>query len=157
MLEDNKVLQVDFRDEPYYVLRDSVEALPAKIGKHRLRVLSPFDSLVINRKRLNALFDFDYQLECYVPADKRRFGYFILPLLLGNRFIGRMDYKIHRSEARLVINNLWFEEKTRVDEAQLTTIGQGLRDYSRSVGCQQIELLQTANSRLKSALITKLG
>ncbi len=157
MLEDNKVLQVNFRDEPYYVLRDSVEALPAKIGKHRLRVLSPFDSLVINRKRLNALFDFDYQLECYVPADKRRFGYFTLPLLLGDRFIGRMDCKIHRSEARLVINNLWLEDKTRVDEAQLTTIGEGLRDYSRSVGCQQIELLQTADSRLKSALITKLG
>ncbi|MFL1454263.1 DNA glycosylase AlkZ-like family protein [Marinobacter sp. GN3S48] len=58
-------------------------------------ILSPFDNSVIQRERLKALFQYDYQLECYVPAAKRQYGYFCLPLLYRDEFIGRMDCKAH--------------------------------------------------------------
>ena len=68
-----------------------------------LRILSPFDNAVIQRDRLKSLFGFDYQIECYVPAAKRRYGYFALPLLYRGDFVGRMDCKVHRSEQHLHI------------------------------------------------------
>ena len=62
--------------------------------KDRLLILSPFDNSVIQRERLKTLFNFDYQLECYLPETKRQFGYFSLPLLFRDKFIGRMDLSL---------------------------------------------------------------
>jgi hypothetical protein len=74
-----------------------------------VRILSPFDNLVIHRDRLSALFKFDYRIECYVAAPKRLFGYFCLPILYGDKFVGRVDCKAHRSERRLEILSLHLE------------------------------------------------
>ena len=65
----------------------------------RVRLLSPFDNAVIQRDRNVALHEFDYQIECYVPAPKRRFGYFCLPILYRDRFVGRVDCKAQRRSA----------------------------------------------------------
>jgi uncharacterized protein YcaQ len=86
----------------------------------RLQILSPFDNSVIQRERLQTLFDFDYQIECYVPAAKRQFGYFCLPLLYRDAFIGRMDCKAHRKTRELEIRSLHIESPT-VDERTVTT------------------------------------
>ncbi|MGK7488777.1 DNA glycosylase AlkZ-like family protein, partial [Salmonella enterica] len=59
-------------------------------------VLSPFDPVVWDRKRAAQLFGFNYRLECYTPAAKRQYGYFVLPLLYLGRLVGRMDAKMHR-------------------------------------------------------------
>lgn len=80
-----------------------------------VRILSPFDNLVIQRKRTRALFEFDYLIECYVPAPKRQYGYFCLPLLWGDQFIGRMDCKIHRQRGQLEIRSLHLEPDTPVE------------------------------------------
>lgn len=76
----------------------------------RMMILSPFDNSVIQRDRLKVLFQYDYQLECYVPASKRQYGYFSLPLLFGDEFIGRMDCKVHRKTSHLEIRSLHFEQ-----------------------------------------------
>lgn len=78
---------------------------------NRLLILSPFDNSVIQRDRLKAIFDFDYQIECYVPAAKRQYGYFSLPLLFRGEFIGRMDCKAYRKERRLEIKSLHLEQQ----------------------------------------------
>ncbi len=77
--------------------------------RREVRVLSPFDNLVIHRERLSALFAFDYRIECYVPASKRVHGYFCLPLLYGDQLVGRVDCKAHRSERRLEVLSLHIE------------------------------------------------
>ncbi len=88
--------------------------------KERMLILSPFDNSVIQRERLKALFQYDYQLECYVPEAKRQYGYFCLPLLYRDVFVGRMDCKVHRKTSHLEIKNLYFEPHT-FDENRVVT------------------------------------
>ena len=61
-------------------------------------ILSPFDTLTVYRHRLRDFFSFDYQVECFVPAPKRKYGYFSLPILIGDTFVARMDAKADRKE-----------------------------------------------------------
>ena len=72
----------------------------------KVRLLSPFDPLVLQRKRLKRLFDFDYQLECYVPEAKRKFGYFCLPILYRDGFAGVVDLKADREAGMLRVKSL---------------------------------------------------
>lgn len=88
---------------PYYCLSDDIENPPRIRYSNEVNILNPFDNAVIQRRRLKALFGFDYVFECYVPAAKRRFGYFSLPLLHRDRFIGLADCKAHRKEGRLEV------------------------------------------------------
>lgn len=72
-------------------------------------ILSPFDILNVFRHRLKDFFDFDYQIECFVPAPKRLYGYFSLPVLAGESFIARMDAKADRKQKVLIVHNIHFE------------------------------------------------
>ena len=90
-----------------YVDTTALEKTPASAVV--LKILSPFDNAVIHRDRLSALFEFDYRIECYVPAPKREFGYFCLPILYGERFVGRIDCKAHRAEQRFEVLSLHME------------------------------------------------
>ena len=72
-------------------------------------ILSPFDVLNVFRHRLKDFFDFDYQVECFVPEAKRTYGYFSLPVLVGDTFVARMDAKAERKQKVLTVNNLHFE------------------------------------------------
>ncbi|WP_207420139.1 winged helix-turn-helix domain-containing protein [Desertivirga brevis] len=72
-------------------------------------ILSPFDIVNVFRSRLANFFNFDYQIECFVPANKRKYGYFSLPILAGDTFIARMDAKADRKAKVLIVHNLHFE------------------------------------------------
>lgn len=84
----------------------------------QIKILSPFDNLVIHRERLSLLFNFDYRIECYTAAAKRVFGYFCLPILYGDTFIGRVDCKAHRAEQRFEVIKLHLEND-EFDQKQL--------------------------------------
>ncbi len=79
-----------------------------------IRLLSPFDNAVIHRDRAEKLFGFDYRIECYTPQPKRQYGYFCLPILFGDEFIGRVDCKAHRKKSELELIHLHIEN-TRYD------------------------------------------
>ena len=95
-------------DVAVFALRAALE-LAVPLQEKFVRFLSPFDNLTIQRKRLKWLFGFDYTVEIYVPPAKRKYGYFVLPILWGDRLIGRMDAKADRPARRLLIHNLVFE------------------------------------------------
>ena len=78
-------------------------ALAGKLTATHSAVLSPFDPVVWDRKRAEQLFDFSYRLECYTPAPKRQYGYFVLPLLHRGQLVGRMDAKMHRQTGILEV------------------------------------------------------
>ena len=74
-----------------------------------MSLLSPFDNLICDRGRTKRLFAFDYVSEIYVPRKKRRFGYYVLPILWGDTFIGRVDPRMDRQNERLLINSVHME------------------------------------------------
>ena len=84
----------------------------------RTALLSPFDRLVFDRKRLTDLFGFDYQLEMYKPVEQRRWGYYALPVLVGDRLVGKLDAAADRAEGALVVHGLHEDEPFPPDVAE---------------------------------------
>jgi uncharacterized protein len=97
----------------------------------RLTFLSPFDRLVHDRDRAEALWGFVYRLEMYVPAAKRRYGYYVLPILRGDRVIGRIEPVHDRKERRLHVKGLWWE-----DGVKPVSLERPLRSLARWLGAE---------------------
>lgn len=115
---------------------------------NRLCILSPFDNSVILRDRLKALFQFDYQLECYVPEAKRRYGYFSLPLLYRDQFIGRMDCKAHRKSRHLEIKSLFIEQRKFDEEQIINTFVKAIDTFKRFQNCDSVSLVNVYPQKL---------
>jgi uncharacterized protein YcaQ len=124
----------------YYALPQTIEQSAGleRLGSH-VRFLSPFDNLIIQRERIKNLFDFDYTLECYLPAAKRKYGYFSLPILWGEQFVGRLDPKAERKKKELVVRNLVFEPHFRVNDEFIAEFGQALADLVHFNQCESLK------------------
>jgi uncharacterized protein YcaQ len=104
----------------------------------RLRALSPFDPVVRDRNRAQRLFGFDYRFEAFVPAPKRRYGYYVLPLLEGDRLVGRTDLKLHRDRGELRVNGLWWEPGVRASNGRGAALAAELDRLARFVGAGEV-------------------
>jgi len=115
------------------VARPDIEAqldeLPAPTS--RLRALSPFDPVLRDRGRVERIFGFDYRIEIYVPGHKRKFGYYVFPLLEGSRFVGRIDMKAERAKDRLAVKGLWMEPRLSFSKARRTKLDNELARQAR--------------------------
>jgi len=100
-------------------------------------ILSPFDPVNVFRHRLRDFFNFDYQVECFVPAPKRKYGYFSLPVLVGERFVARMDAKAGRKENTLIIHNLCFEP-LKIGKPDLVKIKDAIEAFAAFNECSKI-------------------
>ena len=123
-LEDSeRILRVRIQEQgkelagPWFVhteLLPVLERLEQQAWEPRTTLLSPFDNLICDRKRTTRLFDFSYQSEIYTPKDKRRFGYYVMPILSGDQLIGRIDPTFDRGRKRLIINAVHAEPATAI-------------------------------------------
>ena len=136
----------------YYILPQILQSIPARVVP-QLHFLSPFDNAVIQRKRVQELFNFDYQTEIYYAVDKRKYGYFSLPILYGTEFIGRMDPKAHRKQKKLEIRNLHIEPHVKIDHRMVEKFKDKLNQFSRFNGCVTYSISNANPSFLKSTLI----
>ena len=113
-------------------------SLSSYAANSEVLILSPFDNIVIQRKRLQNLFGFDYLIECYVPAPKRKFGYFCLPVLYGNKFAGRIDAKADRRTGNFIIINEFWENGFKTDDNFTEKYNLKLKELAEFSGCMEI-------------------
>lgn len=107
-------------------------------------ILSPFDMLNVFRHRLKDFFDFDYQVECFVPEAKRKYGYFSLPILIGDTFVARMDSKADRKQNVLTIHNLHVEPVT-ITKSMVAQIVDAVKMFAKFNGCASITIAKSNN------------
>jgi uncharacterized protein YcaQ len=128
------------KPRPAYAVPDwerRLKSLPA--APQRTRLLSPFDPVLRDRARLGRLFDFDYRFEAFVPEPARRFGYYVLPVLEGDRLVGRIDPKLHRDEGVLRIRRVFWEPSVRVTRARRKGLEDAAARLAQFVGAARVE------------------
>ncbi len=132
--------QIQLSSGEIFLLETGTLEQPLPRLSNRLLILSPFDNSVIQRDRLKSLFHYDYQIECYVPAAKRQHGYFCLPLLYRDEFIGRMDCKAHRKTNHLEIKALHIEQHSFDDEGPITAFIKAITQFCLFQQCDTVSL-----------------
>jgi len=160
MIESGEVTPVTIGNDSettYYGLTDFL----AQTGRIRQRspqlfILSPFDNLVILRNRITRLWDFDYTLECYVPASKRKFGYFVLPVLWGERFVARFDPHVDRKQSVFSIRRFYLEPDFVWDDAFVAAFAKKLVLFAIFNDCLTINIEWTSPANVKGPLTKEI-
>ncbi len=146
---DGVVERVDVGDDgtllkgTWYVHRDDLPLLDRiEAGRWRPRatLLSPFDNLIHDRKRSLELFDLDYRMEIYVPKAERRFGYYAMPLLDGDRFVARVDPAADRARGRLVVRRVTPEPGVKPDRSSAVAVAAAVEELASWTGADAIEV-----------------
>jgi uncharacterized protein YcaQ len=148
LVEEGALLRawVDDWDDPIYVHPDHAALLESAaagaLSPTLTTILSPFDPVVWDRRRALELFGFDYRLECYTPADKRRYGYFTLPILRRGALVGRIDAKAHRRDGVFELKSLILEPGARISDRFTRDIAGALQRLANWHACPQIQITQ---------------
>lgn len=139
-------VQVEGINEPTFLdaaLLPRLADLRAGRGKPALTtLLSPFDNLVWNRNRDEALWDFHYRIEVYTPAPKRVYGYYSLPILHRGKLVGRLDAVVDRKQRTLTVRSVHLEPKVKPSEALAAAIAGALWDFAGFLNADEVFLLQ---------------
>ncbi|WP_299329133.1 crosslink repair DNA glycosylase YcaQ family protein [Parasphingopyxis sp.] len=117
-------------------IEERLANLPAPTS--RLRILNPFDPAVRDRKRLARLFGFDFRIEIFVPAAQRKWGYYVMPILERDRFVGRIEAKADRKAGVLTVSNVWPEPCVKWGQARWDKLDAELDRLGRFVGCRTV-------------------
>jgi uncharacterized protein YcaQ len=152
--------RVEGWSEPVFVHPDHAGLL-ARAAENALAptltsLLSPFDPIVWDRRRALDLFGFDYRLECYTPADKRRYGYFTLPILRRGALVGRVDAKAHRREGVFELKSVALEPGVRLSSRLAADIAVAVGRCARWHACPQVRLGQASPDAARALLRTAL-
>jgi uncharacterized protein YcaQ len=135
----------DSRPRPAYAVLDwerrAAEIPPAR---PRMRLLCPFDPILHDRQRTLRLFGFDYRFEAFVPAAARRHGYYVLPILEGERLVGRLDPKLHRDRGWLEVRRVTWEPGIRAGRARQAALEAAVGRLARFLGAERWSLPATA-------------
>lgn len=115
---------------------NKLEDIPKPVN--RLRILNPFDPAIRDRNRLKAIFGIDYKIEIFVPAHKRKWGYYVYLLLEGDKFVGRIELKADRKKGDLLVSQFWQEEGVKWGDARFEKLNTELRRFAAFAGLENI-------------------
>jgi uncharacterized protein YcaQ len=152
MKREQQIIAVDVEGSKRGYLMLAGTDLPRIIIDNRVRLLSPFDSAIILRDRIEDLFEFSYSLECYQPKSKRKYGYFCLPILWNTQMVGRIDPKAERHSNTLLINNLHLIDKNMLHKDFLERFSEALHQLAAFNGCTSIALSNSVPSSIKKTM-----
>ena len=105
----------------------------------RTVLLSPFDNLICDRARTLAMWDFDFTMEIYVPKVQRKYGYYVMPILHGDRLVGRIDPKMDRASDTLIVNASYAEPHAQVDPRVAEATARTVEDLAKFLGASRVK------------------
>ena len=135
-------ISVDGLRFPLYLPTEDLPMMESVISgqastRPRLEFLAPLDPMLWDRKLIEALWNYQYSWEIYTPVSKRRYGYYVLPMLYGDRLIGRIEPKADRKTKTLTVNNIWFEPGVRQTKKLSGLIDKAIHRLAKFNDCQQ--------------------
>ncbi|MHA1908819.1 MAG: winged helix-turn-helix domain-containing protein [Candidatus Thorarchaeota archaeon] len=149
--------EVDFGQKGQYFIyrkfRKKAESIVAISDNNPVKFLTPFDNILRERHYPKAIWDFDYKIECYVPAPDRVHGYFVLPILDQNELRGRVDAKVHRKTGVLELKSLYLEHDELKSDEGIQRLVSGVKEFAKFHGCESIELTTVSPKKLKSKIV----
>ncbi|MBP2617790.1 winged helix-turn-helix domain-containing protein [Chryseobacterium jejuense] len=150
LFEKGEIQKISVEGIPSVYIQSDVLEKSDDTMESDVRLLSPFDNSIIHRDRVKQIFDFDFRLECYVPKEKRQYGYFCLPILFGNTFIGRVDCKAHRKDKKLELIHLHLENTDITPELWLPSFAEAVKRFAFFNSCESLLLTKVSPSKLKN-------
>ena len=147
--------------DPVYIHPEHAElarqAMEGRLAPRLTSLLSPFDPIVWDRRRALDLFGFDYRLECYTPAEKRRYGYFTLPILRRGCLVGRVDAKAHRKTGEFELRSVHLEPGVRASARLVDDVAGAVLRCARWHGCPQVRITHAVPQGFGERLSAALG
>lgn len=157
LIKDGRLCAIKVGDleAAYFGCKGTCETLlKGETESEEVHILSPFDNALIQRNRLQALFDFDYMIECYVPESKRKYGYFCLPVLHGERFVARFDPRADRKKKTFYIHSFHAEEGWKSTEEFAQAFADKLKTFAAFNGCDRIIACEDMPEVIRKRVIT---
>ena len=145
LLDDGMIIEVSVEGlkDPLYIRADDMFILETVLSgvefQPRCELIAPLDSLIWDRKLIKALFGFEYTWEIYTPADKRKFGAYVLPILYGDRFIGRIEAVCDRKSKTLIVKNIWYEDNVELTAPILAAVDRCMKRFAKFNGCGKVQ------------------
>jgi uncharacterized protein YcaQ len=160
MVEENELCPVKIEGvkHTYYVLNEHLSLLKNSSVSisEKVHFVAPLDNLLWNRRMISEIFDFNYSWEVYKIPEKRIYGYYVMPILYGTRFIGRLDPKLDRQNKIMIVNFLLLNEKN-LDKNLISELAATLQRFIEFHGVSQVSIEKTDPKGLKDALIRELN
>lgn len=161
MVKDGKICPVKIEGVKhlYYVSAEYLNALEAAgnpLPAEKIHFVAPLDNLLWNRRMISEVFDFIYAWEIYKVPEKRQFGCYVLPILHGTRFVGRIDPKLDRANKTMTVNSLLLEEE-RFDESFVVRLATTLKRFLWFHNISQVKIVKTKPKGLKNKLLVELN
>lgn len=127
-------------DESFYICRQDMELLRKKTEyDNNIKILAPLDNLIWDRALIQKVFGFQYSWEVYVPAEKRKYGYYVLPVLYRNRFIARMEPVPYKAGNPFMIKKWWWEPGVEINKKLRNAVENGLKNFAAYLNADGID------------------
>ena len=131
--EELILIKVENLKENFYLRKEDMSILNEStlVNESNVRFLAPLDNIIWDRKLTREIFDFDYTWEVYKPVDKRKYGYYVLPILYGDKIIARFEPELNRGNGPLIIKNWWWEENFKVNNDCIDSVKEALDKFCK--------------------------
>ncbi|MHA3963786.1 MAG: winged helix-turn-helix domain-containing protein [Candidatus Thorarchaeota archaeon SMTZ1-45] len=152
-------VKIDGIKEHYYMLSKkvkSLERMEANLSEDPVKFLSPFDNIIRERHYPLKIWEFDYKLESYVPPDKRKYGYHVLPILDGSNIVARADAKVYRNENRLELISLYLEDDFWKERTGLDRLAKGIHKFREFHNVEEISVNNVTPKSAKNRILEHL-
>lgn len=145
LLGENKIIEILVEEitDPFYCLSDDKALIDMVLSNNnfeeRIEFIAPLDNMLWDRKLIKKIFNFEYKWEIYTPITERKYGYYVLPVLSGESFIGRIEAVIDKKIKQLVVQNFWLEDNITCNEDLKKNINDCISRFSVFNNCKSIK------------------